>query len=224
MGTEPFRLKWVRVQENLPMSELRDCVLRYDLPLEWVDEAVRYGQAADRWRFLAGRRLRLEYLRMYEIASERWREFEVDEFGRPYFPGGPDFNISHSGGWIGMVTHAEHRVGFDVEKHREIDPGLFSRQFSAMELMHIQHAEDEKRAFFDSWSKKEAVMKADGRGMRIPLHSIVLNEAGAALAEEQWHCRTVNPTGDSRATFVDYSAHLCSRVAIKNWESEVELW
>ena len=224
MVKEAFKIKWVRVQEQLPYSELRDCVDRLGLPKVWLQESERFAQVPDRLRYVAGRRLRLEYLRMYGFDLELHTAFKEDANGRPYFPEGPDFNISHSGGWIGMATHAQHRVGFDVEKHRSIDPALFTRQFSPLEMQAILHSESEKTAFFEAWSKKESVMKADGRGMRIPLHSIALKLAGANLDGQQWHCVAVNPMGHPGGKFIDHSASLCSEVEIEAWESEVELW
>jgi 4'-phosphopantetheinyl transferase len=48
-------------------------------------------------------------------------------------------------------------------------------------MMQILASKNPTHTFFEYWTIKEAVMKADGRGMRIPLHSIKLRRGIATI-------------------------------------------
>ena len=80
MVKEAFKIKWVRVQEQLPYSELRDCVDRLGLPKVWLQESERFAQVPDRLRYVAGRRLRLEYLRMYGFLLGNFRRWKCKRY------------------------------------------------------------------------------------------------------------------------------------------------
>ena len=79
--------------------------------------------------------------------------------------GAPDvhFNISYSGdcGIIGIST--EHEIGVDIERERPVA--------DVSELTSLCFAEDERvdaeQAFLLAWTRKEACLKALGRGLQI---------------------------------------------------------
>jgi 4'-phosphopantetheinyl transferase len=94
-------------------------------------------------------------------------------FGKPETPE-VFYNVAHSGAAILIALCRAHRVGIDVE--------YFSRQVDALEIAKNSFAESEvralsairdveelRRAFFRCWTRKEAVIKADGRGLSLPL-------------------------------------------------------
>ncbi len=90
--------------------------------------------------------------------------------GKPYIKGqNISFNVSHSYGkaLIGMTRSAV--LGLDIEKIRDkIDwLGLSRRYFSKKESQELKNAEPEsvKKLFFTCWTRKEAFVKALGRGI-----------------------------------------------------------
>lgn len=97
--------------------------------------------------------------------------FSASAFGKPALEGehGWHFNLSHSGGLglIGLCRGAP--IGVDAEWMRPLDdrPALVRAHFSDAECAQFEHlpAELQQDAFFAAWSQKEAVMKADGRGL-----------------------------------------------------------
>jgi len=104
-------------------------------------------------------------------------QYEIGAHGKPYLaPGtGLQFNLSHSAD-VGLVAvcHGQE-VGVDIEAWREdVDRGMLARRFfAAQEAATIAALppEDQLRAFFSVWTRKEAYIKCRGGGLSIPLDS-----------------------------------------------------
>jgi len=80
-----------------------------------------YRRPDDRDRFLRGRvGLRLLLAAWYGCPAAVV-VIRIGAHGKPFCPGGPQFNVSHSGDLILLALHACQRVGVDVEQLR---PGL----------------------------------------------------------------------------------------------------
>ena len=76
------------------------------------------------------------------------------------------FNISHAGSYA-ILAIADCAVGVDVEhvradfSFREILPYLFS----PAEVASVRQSPDEAQAFYTLWTRKEALVKATGKGV-----------------------------------------------------------
>jgi len=105
--------------------------------------------------------------------------------GKPYLPATPglEFNVSHSKGMIFVAISRAGVVGVDVEL---VDPAfgasgdllpIARTAFLQEEILQIEREPSELkklRAFYRFWTRKEAVAKADGRGIAEPLdYSVV---------------------------------------------------
>jgi len=116
-------------------------------------------------------------------------EFSTGAHGKPELAGaaadsGLRFNLSHSAG-LGLVGWSWQRaIGVDVEVWRAMrdEAALVRRFFSAAEILAWEALMTEQRveAFFNLWTRKEAYIKALGRGLSLPLDSFdVSHECGA---------------------------------------------
>jgi 4'-phosphopantetheinyl transferase len=80
------------------------------------------------------------------------------------------FNVSHSGEFA-MIAISHQPIGVDVEQIREMPNArdLLKRFFTIHEFQQYEQLPDALKhdAFFRAWTCKEAVLKADGRGIRI---------------------------------------------------------
>lgn len=102
------------------------------------------------------------------------------EEGKPFLKGSEvEFSLSHSAGGA-AVAISEEPVGADLERIREADLSV-ARLFSPPEREYIG---ENRRRFFEIWTKKEAFMKCDGRGLRIPLSSFCVLDP--PIAERLW--------------------------------------
>lgn len=105
--------------------------------------------------------------------------------GKPSLADGPFFNLSHSGDLACLAVHDTIDLGVDIEVHRFVEDGLAERFFSLTENRALQSLAPEKRVagFFRCWTRKEAVIKALGGGLSIPLDAfdVTLDADNAAL-------------------------------------------
>ncbi len=80
--------------------------------------------------------------------------------GKPYFPSGPQFSISHSRGLIACAIETEP-VGLDIERVREFTPGMIKKICTERELMLTG---GDNRLLTKLWTCKESHMKLTGLG------------------------------------------------------------
>lgn len=106
--------------------------------------------------------------------------FETGPYGKPFFsPKHPDtaieFNMSHSEDRALFVFAAGIPVGADIEymKKPHAYEGLVSRFFSVQEQHEFFSLPPDQRreAFYNGWTRKEAVIKATGQGLHMALSS-----------------------------------------------------
>ena len=101
-------------------------------------------------------------------------EFTTGEFGKPELSGeikqtGIRFNISHSGHMAVVAVAHEIDIGIDIEYKKRIDDwsSVAERFFSPRENIQIRRLNQSRRidAFYDCWTRKEALIKATGEGL-----------------------------------------------------------
>ncbi|CAN0202807.1 unnamed protein product, partial [Chrysoparadoxa australica] len=51
-----------------------------------------------------------------------------------------------------------------------------------------------RQAFYKLWTQKEAVLKADGRGLSIPITEVVINIDRATLGNQNFKISTIQTT------------------------------
>jgi 4'-phosphopantetheinyl transferase len=105
----------------------------------------------------------------------------ANALGKPVLcAGGLHFNMSHCGP-VGLYAVAARELGVDVERIRPMPDAapLAARFFTPAERDAIGSDED---AFFTCWTRKEAILKAAGDGLRRPLDSFEVYPAGLPLA------------------------------------------
>jgi 4'-phosphopantetheinyl transferase len=144
-----------------------------------------YRQDIDKRRFLTGRVLAKTVtaerlgLAVEDVSFDATCDDCGKPHGRPRVPGAPlMLSISHSGDLIGVAATAGTPVGLDVETAtRRADDSLIEYALSPAERAAVSGLLPEQRttAFFTYWTRKEAVMKATGKGLKIPLQSITFS-------------------------------------------------
>jgi 4'-phosphopantetheinyl transferase len=150
----------------------------------------RYRRWEDRQAVLFGKLLLAEGLKRMAYPAHL-KDLVWDVSGRPFLGGGMDFNISHSGEYVVCALCREGRVGIDIEKIRPIDVTDFQGQMTPRQWEAIVASECPEDTFFRLWTQKEAVIKADGGGMAIPLDIIVMEGGKAFLDDAVWTVKEV---------------------------------
>ncbi|WP_165075447.1 4'-phosphopantetheinyl transferase family protein [Paludisphaera rhizosphaerae] len=96
--------------------------------------------------------------------------FEVGPGGKPMLPDGPwRFNVSHSGELALIAVAQNVELGVDVEEYRTIQQSdrIVESYFTAAESAEFRRLDEDDRseAFIRGWTRKEAVVKAQGVGL-----------------------------------------------------------
>jgi 4'-phosphopantetheinyl transferase len=136
----------------------------------------RYGAARALLRLLLGERLDRDPRAVRIVVGARGKP-------RLHDVGALGFNIAHSEGVALFAFTGTGEVGIDIEHIRPLDPLLLSRTcFSIAERAELVAIAPQRRlaAFFDGWVRKEAVIKADGRGLSWPLDTFTVTLQGPA--------------------------------------------
>lgn len=157
-GIAVFSLNVGRLGEP-PVDSLRDLT-----PTE-RQRADRYRQPADRLRFLYGRLL-LRWVG-YRLTGQPV-QLRIGPYGKPDFPAetGWHVNLSHAGDWV-VVAIDRKPVGVDVELYRAdlLLDALLPTAFSSTEQVCVQTSDKPDGMFLQLWTRKEALLKAIGRGL-----------------------------------------------------------
>lgn len=138
--------------------------------------AVSFYFEHDRRCYLAAHAALRLLIARYTGESPRSVAIRKDANGRPILENAElHFNLSHSGSSVLIAFSSATPVGVDVEEIREI-PDLMAMarsHFSMTEIEAIGRLSPAERtaAFFVIWTRKEAFVKAIGRGLSFPLRS-----------------------------------------------------
>ena len=90
---------------------------------------------------------------------------------------GIKFNMSFSGDLMLVGLSRQNDIGIDLEKVHEIHDfkNIAIENFSLQELKYLNGTLDKISTFFKIWTRKEAFIKATGKGMYHPLKSFCVN-------------------------------------------------
>jgi 4'-phosphopantetheinyl transferase len=150
----------------------------------WLDAGERSRAAAFKnpllhCRFVAVRGLLRCTLADYLQTDPASLRFTGNAHGKPALLDQPlFFNLSHTGDYLLIAVSDQPQIGVDIEQIRS-RPGLADiaqRCFSTQELNHWQSLPENQRLalFYRLWTKKEAFVKAVGRGLALGLEHCAL--------------------------------------------------
>jgi 4'-phosphopantetheinyl transferase len=101
--------------------------------------------------------------------------FRANRFGKPELagPASLNFSLSHCRSIAVLAVAHGQPVGVDVEEVKPIEPEVADMHFSAMELSHLNrlHGDAWLSGFYRCWTRKEAILKAEGVGLSRALDS-----------------------------------------------------
>ena len=172
-----------------PHSRLPEA-LAATLPPEAVANANRLRRESDRRRSLWSQYILRRLLSERTRRSARSLVFGRGSYGKPYLVNtqGPHFNLSHAGHMVAIAI-AEDDVGVDIEcvEHIPLEEEILRTHFAAAELAwYLAHSEAERPcAFYRLWTRKEALAKATGLGLSMPLNNSVLTAPSNRYREWQ---------------------------------------
>lgn len=185
-----IRIYYARFDAPLPESIWEN--LFAPLPDAIKQKITRYLRWQDQTACLLGKHLLLTALKSYGFDENCLGRLQCTKYNRPYLDWPGDFNLSHSGNYVVCAISDCSRVGVDVEKKRDIELKDFQRYMSSTEWNAIHQSNKPHDRFFDYWTKKESVIKADGRGLSAPLDEVELQNHSATLSDKTWRLHRIH--------------------------------
>ena len=211
---------WQPSPEKFEISDGELHIWKSRLPAEdngWQDwlspdelaRGDRFQFAPDRRMFHYSRSLLRRILGNYLKVFPARVAFLYTEFGKPYLPDAAEgrqleFNLSHSGETVCIAVTRAVPVGIDVEKVKpspDLDQ-VAERFFSAGERQDLASLTGQTKvaAFYRCWTRKEALIKASGEGLSMPLDqfrvSLLPGEPAQLLQSADgrtWHIIDLKP-------------------------------
>lgn len=133
------------------------------LPQSVSVRASRYKFSQDAYNFVLGRLMLKKALQTLGLPEISLSEMTYNEAGKPLMDG-IAFSISHSQDLVACAFATNGNIGLDVEYPRAIKRSHFRHCFNDKEWDLIQ--EDESmHTFYQFWTQKEAILKANGLGL-----------------------------------------------------------
>ncbi len=189
--------------------------LRSLLPVEEQARADRFINAEHTRRFVVAYGVMRQILAGYLGATATELRFRMGAHGKPFLESPLDdasvieFNLSHSGNVALLAIARGRAVGVDVEEWdvRVQHLAVSERFFSPMERETLRTLDADGRViegFFAAWSRKEAYLKATGRGITrglqhfdVSLHpdapAMLMADRLDADAPSRWTMRAIAP-------------------------------
>lgn len=197
--------------------------------------AARFRFQKDRERYILAHGAKRSILARYLGLEPGGVRFDYGTYGKPlvvatYRGRRLGFNLSYSGEVALLAVGLGRDVGVDAEFIREdfIGEDIVERFFSPAEIavMRAVPVEARRAAFFDYWTRKEAVIKAAGAGLYMPLDTF---DVSMGPGEVSLVVETRDEGGESRRWTVrmldvgaDYSAALA--VEGRGWQLYQYRW
>lgn len=142
---------------------------------EEINQAERFHFEKDQKRYVVARGMLRKILSQYCQFEPEAHQFGYNQYGKPYLTDNDwlRFNVSHSGDKILYGFTQNRELGVDIEYVKPFENAhqIVERFFSDHEKNQFRSVPDhmKNRAFLNCWTRKEAYIKALGKGMSLPL-------------------------------------------------------
>lgn len=133
-----------------------------------INRAERFHRELDKNRFIISRSILKIVLAAHTKLEAKNIHLDYHFNKKPYLASHPwlHFNVSHSEDFA-VIAISRTMVGIDIEHIAEDFnfTNLLPEIFAEKEIFAIQNAVNKKNAFYTSWTRKEAFVKALGKGI-----------------------------------------------------------
>jgi len=175
------------------------------IPSVFHIELNKYKKNEYKYSYVTGILLVKRLFEYFKYNPDDIKKISRNDFGKPYIDNNLSFNISNSGNLVICAGALDCKVGIDIEKVRPVNIKHFKKVFTSNEMKMIKNATNHSRKFFELWTKKESVMKADGRGLTINPKDIKIENCYGDIEEsdKRWYIKQIKE-------FKDYIGCICS--------------
>lgn len=169
-------------------SLLRNNLLHFSE--EYQQKIKRFRRWQDTQLSLLGRILLFTGMEELGLPGSHDKEIRYTRYNKPYFKDNTlKFNISHSGEIVVCALSRATEIGIDIEIMSDLIIDDFKFQMTKNEWDKISNSGNQKNAFFEYWTQKEAVIKAYGHGLSIPLKSFEIVDHKTSIQGEEYYLK-----------------------------------
>lgn len=188
---------------NLNISTAKEQQLFLLLNAEEKERARRFHFPLHQKRFIAARSMLRICLGNYLALPAAEIPINYTATKKPYIihnvRSGVHFNLAHSDDLAVLAVTSAHEIGVDIEKvQATFRESVAQRFFSEEEYQQLNSLppSEQAAAFYRIWARKEAIVKAIGKGLTYPLSSFTVSiqpEKETLLIENKsWTLLSVN--------------------------------
>jgi 4'-phosphopantetheinyl transferase len=184
---------------DLPNFEI-ESLLRI-LSVDELERASKFHFEKDKKRFIASRGILRKILSHYLGVSPQMIRFEYTFYGKPVLASKSGeatlcFNLSHSNEFALYAVCQGKNIGIDIERVRDdVSVEQISQKFySHNEISALENIckNDRFKLFFEYWTRKEALVKAIGKGISFPMEQCDVSlKTGSVLSSVIVHGNNV---------------------------------
>ncbi|EDP94250.1 4'-phosphopantetheinyl transferase superfamily protein [Kordia algicida OT-1] len=175
------------------------------MPIAIQEKIQRYKNWEDAHTSLVGKLLLIQGLKDIGLPTIDLSILKYNQYGRPYISKKIDFNISHTQTLVMCAINTNGDVGIDVEKINPIDKTDFYDCWTPKETEVIYKDTTDYYTFYNYWTKKEALVKAIGDGLNIPLKNIEISGSQATVVNHgKWYLKEISLSEK-------YTAHIATK-------------
>lgn len=192
----PVRCHSIAVKKDLLPGTVEvwaaTCQLQLNPYFETLLDAQEHARAAGfkgeqlRQRFVFAHGLLRLILSAYTGLAPASLVFQQHAHGKPHLSGADhiQFSLSHAGPHVLVAVGTEHEMGVDLEirRHMPDQDTLVEQFFSQGERYQygLLPPEQREEAFFNMWTRKEALLKGIGLGLMQPLDGFTVSHDSPA--------------------------------------------
>jgi 4'-phosphopantetheinyl transferase len=161
------------------------------LPTYMRERIKSFKRWQDSLASLYGKLLLREGFAKFNVAATL-DDLMYTEYNKPYLNGNSiSFNISHSGNYVVCaISNEVDSLGVDIEEIKEINFNDFPKIWTEEEWRIL--VSSDIKVFYEYWTKKESILKADGRGLGLQLQSIDVRGARVEIDNKSYFISTLN--------------------------------
>lgn len=203
------KIFYTEFSEPLPALQWEEYL--HKLPVFLQERTQRFTRWQDRHAFLYGKLLLMEGLNEIGLSDGAIHNLQYTKYDKPVLNENLDFSISHSGDYVLCAITDEGKIGIDIELIRQVNISEFRDVFDETEWDAItcnKEMDEQIKKFFHFWTRKESLIKADGRGLSLDLKKISWQDGQACVDDNLWYYCLIKG-------FDGYCCHLTSSDRIK---------
>lgn len=182
------------------------------LPIALQNINHQFINKEDKVRNLLGKLLLIEALKKSNHQSISLENIKFNNYLKPYLCNNLDFSISHSENYVFCAFGENLKLGIDIEKIQPINFDDFENIMNENEWFEIKTTSDSVLKFFDLWTLKEALIKAEGKGFFADLNKIIITRTNIEFENNTWFYQKL-----------DFDENYSGHIVINHFHTEIEM-